>query len=79
MTSIATSMTWSIREVAERIGVHENTIRREIAKGSLPSLRIGDRLLVRPKDVEAWLERLVTSQSTTRVSRSADEQSVAYA
>lgn len=45
---------YSVSEVARRLGVSPLTVRRQIAAGKLPSVRIGDRVLV-PAD---YLDRL---------------------
>ena len=54
------------RQVAELLGVSERTVRRLIADGTLPSVRIGGARLV----AEAALERLLTP--ATEVSEEAE-------
>lgn len=46
---------YSVAEVARRLGVAELTVRRQISAGKLPSIRLGDRVLV-PAD---YLDRLL--------------------
>jgi excisionase family DNA binding protein len=46
------------REVADRLGVSELTVRRRIAEGELPAVRLGHgrrALRIRPADLEAAL------------------------
>ena len=33
---------WTIPEVAQYLGVHEHTVRRKIADGQLPAIKLGD-------------------------------------
>jgi excisionase family DNA binding protein len=33
---------WTVAEIAEYFSVHEDTIRRKIAAGQLPSIKLGD-------------------------------------
>lgn len=47
--------TLRLAEVAEQLGVHERTVARWAADGTLPVVRIGGVVLVRPEDLEAFL------------------------
>lgn len=47
----------SIRETAETLGVSRQTVYRLMAAGELPVVKIGDRSLFRPRDVEALIDR----------------------
>jgi excisionase family DNA binding protein len=48
----------SRREVAEKIGVHTETIKRATKRGELPVEKFNSRLLrYRLSDVNAWIER----------------------
>lgn len=47
----------SIREVANVLGVHRNTVHRLVNAGELHPVRIGRLPRFRPGDVEAFLER----------------------
>ena len=49
---------YSVREVAEQLGVHPETIRRQIHEGRLEAVRVG-RLLRIPKEA---LEALLDAQ-----------------
>lgn len=42
----------SIFEVAQLLGLHKNTVRRQIWRGELKAIRIGRRLLVPIAEVE---------------------------
>ncbi len=45
----------SVGEVATLLGISERTIRRQIQAQRLRHARVGDRILIAPKDVEDWL------------------------
>jgi excisionase family DNA binding protein len=42
-------------EVAERLNVSVRTVDGLIARGELKTLRVGDRRLARPEDVESYI------------------------
>ena len=48
---------YSVREVAGRLGVHPETIRRLIHDGRLEAVRVGRLLRVGAADVETFLAR----------------------
>jgi excisionase family DNA binding protein len=45
------------RQVAQRLGLGLATIRRLIRRGELPASRVGSRVIVLDRDVDALLER----------------------
>ncbi len=45
------------REAAKAIGVSDETLDALIASGKLRSIRVGRRVLVRVRELEAWSER----------------------
>lgn len=47
----------SLQDAADLIGVHVNTIRREINRGNLAAVRIGRVLRVRMTELNAYLKR----------------------
>lgn len=47
----------SIQEAADLLGVHINTIRREISRGNLAAVRIGRVWRVRVAELHAYLKR----------------------
>ncbi len=49
----------SVQDVVEKLGVHEQTVRRWIKSGDLPAYALGDRAgyRVAPSDLHAFLER----------------------
>jgi excisionase family DNA binding protein len=53
----------SVRAVCDLLGVSRQSVYRLVAKGSLPVVKIHDRTLFRPRDVEALIER--STQTTT--------------
>ena len=58
----------SVQDLVERLGVHEQTVRRWIKTGQLTAYALGDRAgyRVAPEDVQAFMDR-------RRVTASADE------
>jgi excisionase family DNA binding protein len=49
----------SVQDVVERLGVHEQTVRRWIKSGELVAYALGDRAgyRVSPQDLQAFLDR----------------------
>lgn len=48
---------YSVRELAEKLGVVKDTIYRLIKKGELPSQQVGRAVRIRWTDVEEYLKR----------------------
>ncbi len=48
---------YTVREVADRLGVHPETIRRLIHDGRIEAVRVGRVLRVAAADVDAFLAR----------------------
>ena len=48
-------LAFSIKEVAEQVGVSTATVYRAINKGYLPISKLGRRTCIRGQDVEEWL------------------------
>ena len=46
----------TVNEVAQRLRLHEMTVRRQIRSGQLPAVRVGRRIRVREEDLEAFME-----------------------
>jgi excisionase family DNA binding protein len=51
----------SIPAVAERLAVSERTVRRLIAGGGLPALRIGGQIRVDANELKRWLAQRKTA------------------
>jgi excisionase family DNA binding protein len=49
----------SVNEAAQRLGVSAPTVYRLIGRGELPVIKIGDRSLFRPRDIDALIERSI--------------------
>jgi excisionase family DNA binding protein len=47
---------YSIADVSTRLGLHRNTVKRLIATGQLPHVKLGRRVLIDPRDVERLIE-----------------------
>jgi excisionase family DNA binding protein len=48
---------YSVKEVAEKLGVSKDTIRRLIRKGDFPANKIGGSIRIRWADAEEYLKR----------------------
>jgi excisionase family DNA binding protein len=57
--SMETERWLSVQDVVERLGVHEQTVRRWIKTGELPAYALGDRAgyRVAPDDLQGFLDR----------------------
>lgn len=44
-----------IKEVAAKLGVHDNTVRRLINRGELPAYRVGRVVRIKEADAERYL------------------------
>ena len=51
----ANSLVYTPRELQELLGLSRNSVYERIADGSLPSLRLGRRLVIPRAALEAWL------------------------
>lgn len=49
-------MLWSVAEVADMLGVHRNTVHREVQRGRLHSVRVGRLRRFRREDIEAYID-----------------------
>lgn len=56
MTAAAPRLTLRMKEVAAQTGVSLTTVKGWCAGGELPSVRIGGVVLVKPADLEAFLD-----------------------
>lgn len=50
----------SFRETRDILGISEAFLHRIIREGGLPVVKIGDRILVRPSDLHAFIEERLT-------------------
>ena len=46
----------SVKEAATQIGISQRTLRNLIEQGEIRIVRIGRRILLRPSDIESFLE-----------------------
>jgi excisionase family DNA binding protein len=65
-SSATGKLLWSVSEVAQTLGISRSTVRRLVRRGQLPVVKIGDRPLFRPDDVEALLSRLREARPPVR-------------
>lgn len=63
---MSTRRTLRLAEVGEQLGVHARTVARWAAEGSLPSVRIGGLVLVRPEDLERFLSNHLEGDDVAR-------------
>jgi excisionase family DNA binding protein len=56
MTAGLEQVAYSRREVAELTSLSFETVRRAINRGDLPAKKVGRRVLVLAKDLDAWLD-----------------------
>lgn len=47
---------WTVEEAADRLRVSESYVRKRIADGTIPAVRLGRRVLLDPADVRVWVE-----------------------
>lgn len=57
MTASETRFGLSIKEAAPKIGISQRTLRHLVEQGEIRIVRIGRRILLRPSDIEAFLEQ----------------------
>jgi excisionase family DNA binding protein len=48
-------MAYNIRETAEALGLHPNTVYELISSGKLPACRLGRKILVSKLELSKWL------------------------
>jgi excisionase family DNA binding protein len=54
----------NVFETAERLRLSPQTVRRFVASGELPCVRLGDRVLVRAEDLTEFVSRNVRTLRT---------------
>lgn len=59
-TDLSQRVSLTRAEAAEVVGVSEATLRRAIDRGDLVARFSGRKTLIRPADLEAWVESLPT-------------------
>ena len=52
--------------MAEYLGVHPNTVRNLVRRGSLPSVQVESLIRFRREDVEAYIERQTRTAEADR-------------
>ena len=50
-----------VREIAELLGVHPQSVRRLVWNGTLPSVRVGQSIRVRAGEVQRFLDSCPTA------------------
>ena len=51
-----TLRTYTVLDVSELLGIHENTVYGMISDGRLPAVKVGARYRILHRDLEDWLE-----------------------
>lgn len=72
-TPILERLRISVDDAAEVSSLCRRTLTKSIATGELPATKMGRRTLIRPSDLEAWLD----ARSTKPEPKQATEESVA--
>jgi excisionase family DNA binding protein len=62
----------TIAETGTRLNLNERTVRRLIARGDLPAVRLGNSIRVDPDDLEAWLEERLISREGSAIEAAVD-------
>jgi len=71
--NVTSNTMYTLKEVAEILGVSKRTVRRYIQEGYLPAYRLGDRFIkVSEKDLNEFLKPL-RSEEESRVMAVVDE------
>jgi len=55
MHTVTPSRLLAVQETAERLAVSVDTIRRLIARGELPALKVGKQIRLDPSELERWV------------------------
>jgi len=58
-------MALSIKETAEAIGLHPNTVYELVQSGRLPAVKLGRKILISKQELGIFLSNSQSSQSTT--------------
>lgn len=58
-------LTLSRDEAARMVGISVRLLQRAISSGDVSVVRLGRRVLLRPTDVRAWLDRMTVSAPST--------------
>lgn len=58
----------TVAEVAERVGLKHQAVRRAISRGDLDAVKLCGRVRIEPAALTAWIERSRISTRTTALS-----------
>lgn len=58
-------LTYSVPEAAQVLGMHPNTVRRYVAAGVIPAMRLGRRTLISVEELRSWVRDNARSVITT--------------
>jgi excisionase family DNA binding protein len=56
-TSVPQQIAYRIRDAARATSLSERTIWGAIQRGDLPASKVGRAVLIKPADLDAWLDR----------------------
>lgn len=59
----------TVKELADKLKIREETVRHEIGEGKLPAVKVGNGWRIDPKDALAWIESRKVSHLTARRER----------
>lgn len=57
MINVSEKVLWTLEETAKKLSISRRTCWQMTKNGELPTVRIGRRLLISPKDVDQWVNR----------------------
>jgi excisionase family DNA binding protein len=60
-------MNYTVKEVARILRVCDRTVRNFIARGDLPAVRVGRKLLVSPRSIEAFCRIRTVTLTLTHI------------
>jgi excisionase family DNA binding protein len=64
--SVSVNGLLSIKEVAERLSCSEAMLKKWIAKGRIPTVRVGRLRRIRQQDLEAWVRLGLHAEKETK-------------
>ena len=64
---MSTSITCTLKEAADILKVHQETVSKLIASGDIPAARTGKQYMIMTRDVVKYAEKLIMQQTADRI------------